>query len=118
MYNDIESGVATFFEVLRYNPMELSKHFEKVEILNSDFRKVIRRHSNNSEAFFLIDPPYYGCRNYYKNDFTWKDHEDLAKLLQKVRGKWMVCHDANEQIKELYTSLGFTYVRICIIILD
>lgn len=187
VYNDIENGVATFFEVLRDNPMalynscsaipyseelfnrwhneplpedklerasrffflsrasylgftnkyfrsssqetpkrnfaelyrkecermwEISKRFEHVEILNSDFRKVLKKYAYNKEAFFLVDPPYYGCRNYYKNEFTWKDHEDLVKLLQKVKGKWMVCHDGNEQIKELYTSLGFTYTRI------
>lgn len=87
----------------------VSSRFEGVEITNRDCRKIIRRYSNNENALMLCDVPYYGCKNYYQNSFTIKDHREVADLLKDVKGKVMVCHSRNYQIHKLYTERGFKF---------
>ena len=87
----------------------ISKRLQTVELLNRDFRKVIGAYRNHEEAFILADPPYYDGTNYYANEFTWKDHRDLAQRLASIRGKAMVLHSQNVGIHQLYTGLGFQY---------
>lgn len=87
----------------------VSKRLQSVELLNRDFRKVIRAYRDHDEALILADPPYYDGTDYYKSSFTWKDHRDLAQLLTTIRGKAMVLNSQNERIHELYTGLGFDY---------
>ena len=43
---------------------DYSKHHEKlkgVTITNEDFATVINRHKSNPDAFFYLDPPYFGA---------------------------------------------------------
>lgn len=89
----------------------ISKRFQGVEITNKDFRKVIKRNTDDP-VFFLADPPYYDGTNYYNNSFRLKDHIELAHLLSKIKGKAMVCHSKDYQIHKLYTGLGFRTERI------
>lgn len=85
----------------------VAKRFEGVEIINQDFRKVIKRYSKNEEALFLVDPPYFGVDSYYLYPFTLGDHIDLIELLCDIKGKFMVCHSYDETIDRLYRDLGF-----------
>lgn len=87
----------------------ISKRLQSVELLNRDFRKVIRAYSDSPEALILADPPYYDGTDYYQNDFTWRDHKDLAHLLASIKGKAMVLNSENERIHQLYTGLGFHF---------
>ncbi|TDY40452.1 DNA adenine methylase Dam [Alicyclobacillus sacchari] len=87
----------------------ISKRLQSVELLNRDFRKVIRAYRDHEDALILADPPYYDGTDYYEGSFAWKDHRDLAQLLTSIRGKAMVLNSQNERIHELYTGLGFGY---------
>lgn len=87
----------------------VSERLKGVEILNRDCRKVIRRYGDNKNALFLCDVPYYGYENYYNDEFSLRDHREVADLLMMVKGKVMVCHSRNYQIHKLYTERGFKF---------
>lgn len=87
----------------------ISKRLQSVELLNRDFRKVIRAYRDHEDALILADPPYYDGTDYYESSFTWKDHRDLAQMLASIKSKTMVLHSQNERIHKLYTELGFDY---------
>ncbi|HWO97225.1 MAG TPA: DNA adenine methylase [Bacillus sp. (in: firmicutes)] len=90
----------------------ISKRLQGVELLNRDFRKVIKAYSSNPDALILADPPYYDGTDYYESKFKLKDHSELARLLSNIKGKAIVLHSKNYQIHKLYTGLGFKFSTI------
>ncbi|WP_201030332.1 DNA adenine methylase, partial [Campylobacter fetus] len=55
---------------------------------------------------FYIDPPYVGTENYYKmvNGFTMREHENLAKILKQINGKFMLSYNNCEAVRDLYKN--------------
>jgi DNA adenine methylase len=96
-----------------YNECErfyaISKRMQGVEILNRDYRKIIKTYSDNLDALFLCDPPYFDGTDYYENSFILKDQSNLARLLAQIKGKAIVLHSKDYQIHKLYTGLGFNF---------
>lgn len=90
----------------------ISRRMQGVEILNRDFRKVIRTYMNAENSLILADPPYFDDTDYYKHGMELKDHIDLANLLSKIKGKAIVLHGKNDQIHKLYIGLGFNFQTI------
>ncbi|SDO18361.1 DNA adenine methylase [Paenibacillus sp. yr247] len=90
----------------------VSKRLQSVELLNRDFRKVIKAYSDKPEVLILADPPYYDGTDYYEDGFSLKDHRNLARLLASIKGKAMVLNSQNDQIHKLYTGLGFNFKTI------
>jgi len=74
-----------------------------VTIENLDFRKLIARY-DKEEAFFYLDPPYVGTENYYKDidGFGIKEHEELARLLKNIKGKFLLSYNDSPVVRELY----------------
>ncbi len=56
------------------------------------------------QALVYLDPPYYAKGNgLYQNHFTPRDHEGIAKIIQKrIRQPWIVSYDAVPEIASLY----------------
>lgn len=83
----------------------LSQRLQQVAIDCIDFRDCIKNWDTEVTLFFL-DPPYPSSvsKGFYGNNFTWQDHKDLAKLLAKVRGKWMLTYDDIPKLRELYQN--------------
>lgn len=77
------------------------QRFRRVMIECLDFREVIRRY-DSLETLFYVDPPYVGREHFYKGGFSRQDHIDLARLLNKVKGKVLVTYYADPLIFELY----------------
>lgn len=80
-----------------------SERLKTVQIENQDFEKLIRDYDSD-DAFFYLDPPYYGCEDYYQGGegFGRADHERLAADLKGVKGKWLLSYNDTPQIRELY----------------
>lgn len=68
---------------------------------NKCFRDLIPQY-DNERAFFYVDPPYIGVPNYYGPDFKYRDHYDLAKLLNKVEGNVILSYYPHDELLELY----------------
>jgi DNA adenine methylase len=65
------------------------EHFSRItDVENMDFEDLIIKYDTPT-TFHYVDAPYYKTENYYSNhDFDRQDHERLANVLQKVKGKF------------------------------
>lgn len=64
-------------------------HFLKItDVENMDFEDLILKYDTPT-TYHYVDAPYWKTENYYSNhDFDRTDHERLANLLHKVKGKF------------------------------
>lgn len=69
------------------------EHFLKItDVENMDFEDVITKYDSDS-TYIYLDPPYWKTENYYSNhDFDRQDHERLANVLHKVKGKFSLSY--------------------------
>jgi len=76
----------------------------RVYIENKAYSEVIRRFDKPS-TFFYIDPPYYGCEDYYGTGIFGRD--DFAKLkamLAGITGKFIMSINDVEYIRSLFAE--------------
>ena len=83
--------------------LALSKRLQSVVILNRDFRKVLQSF-NKKNVFICADCPYFGTEDYYDYVFSAKDHADLAGMLKKHTGKFVLSSKAKKELRKLYRS--------------
>lgn len=69
------------------------EHFLKItDVENMDFGDVINKYDSEN-TYIYLDPPYWKTENYYSNhDFDRQDHERLANVLHKVKGKFSLSY--------------------------
>jgi DNA adenine methylase len=74
----------------------------RVYIENMHYAKLIQRF-DKPETLFYVDPPYYGCEDYYGDDiFHREDFGTLRDLLAGVNGKFILSINNTPEIRELY----------------
>jgi DNA adenine methylase len=86
---------------------KISDRLKSVTIENMSFSKLIPLY-DKEDAFFYIDPPYVSTESYYKNTggFGIKEHEQLAELLSKVKGKFLLSYNDSVIVRELYKGFN------------
>lgn len=69
---------------------EITQRLQRVQIENAPAIEVIQRYDTASTVFY-VDPPYVhaarGDSAAYSYEMTDKDHKNLAKVLNSVRGR-------------------------------
>lgn len=72
-------------------------------IENLPYQECIMRFDSCSTVFYC-DMPYYlpGTRNYYEGAFTLQDHEELARMLNNIKGRALVSHYECDTYNQLY----------------
>ncbi len=95
----IQNRINTYFE-----------RFEGVDVTCMDYQEIIKR-VDKKYTFLFCDPPYLNAnqRN-YTNKFSLNDYEQLKSLLKSFSGKWMLTHETNTEIKDLFSNYYFTDV--------
>ena len=83
-----------------------------MQIEELDFRECIKRYDRPWTLFFC-DPPYYGVKR-YKYVFSEEDHEDLAKLLRRVKGKWLLTYNDHPRIRHLYAGFPLLVKKLSV----
>lgn len=87
--------------------MELiNARLKKVQIECLDFAAVIEKYDSPNTLFYL-DPPYVDVESYYDAPgvkFRRDDHEALARLLKKVKGKFVLSYYEHPLVRELYAN--------------
>lgn len=84
----------------------INARLKRVQIECLDFEKLINKYDGKKTIFYL-DPPYVGVEHYYKNNgvnFTYDDHTRLARLLKKIKGKFILSYYEDPLIRELYSK--------------
>uniref|UniRef100_UPI004048C563 DNA adenine methylase n=1 Tax=Aliarcobacter sp. TaxID=2321116 RepID=UPI004048C563 len=86
---------------------KISDRLKGVTIENMSFSKLIPLY-DKEDAFFYIDPPYVSTESYYKNTggFGIKEHEQLAELLSKVKGRFLLSYNDSVIVRELYKGFN------------
>ena len=80
---------------------KLIDRIRRVQIDGLDFRKIIERY-DSPDTLFYCDPPYYEKEHYYEGKFSKADHQDLAELLNNIKGKAVLSYYDFPMIKEWY----------------
>ena len=110
-YGTVKNEAKQYFAVMSQLGL-VSKRLENVQIEELDFRECIKRYDRPWTLFFC-DPPYYGVKA-YKYSFNEKDHEDLAKLLRRVKGKWLLTYNDHPRIRHLYAGFPLLVKKLSI----
>lgn len=128
--NNIEKAAFYFYQLLQSfgskgthfamaakagrNPKNIYKNFKNISqrlkfvtIENVSYDKLIPLYDKD-DSFFYLDPPYLGTESYYKNTgaFKIKEHEKLADLLSKLKGKFLLSYNDHPKIRELYKDFN------------
>tara|TARA_R110002049_G_scaffold39916_3_gene122255 strand:+ start:3690 stop:4571 length:882 start_codon:yes stop_codon:yes gene_type:complete len=97
----------------RFNKTDLIKRIERISkfkhrinISNHDGINFIRQlNQRKQNTFIYLDPPYvHKGADLYMNYFKKKDHEKLARQVDKIDHKWLVSYDNNDFILKLYSN--------------
>jgi len=81
----------------------IHQRLKNVEIDHLDFRRLIPNH-DSPNTFMFLDPPYLDAEEYRVGKFTLQDHRDLAELLMRTNGKWLMTVGDNPEIRALYPA--------------
>jgi len=110
-YGTVKNEAKRYFYVMSQLGL-VSKRLENVQIEELDFRECIKRYDRPWTLFFC-DPPYYVVKA-YKYSFNEKDHEDLAKLLRRVKGKWLLTYNDHPRIRHLYAGFPLLVKKLSV----
>ena len=90
----------------------ISERLKGVTIENMSFNKLIPLYDKD-DAFFYVDPPYVSTESYYKNigEFGIKEHEELADLLSKIKGKFLLSYNDSVVVRELYKGFNISSTK-------
>jgi DNA adenine methylase len=87
----------------------VSERLRRVNIDCLDFRECIRNWDTERTLFFL-DPPYLSTVSPGFYDFAWQDHVDLAGIVRKITGQFLLTYDDNADLRDLYK--GFDIQKV------
>jgi len=90
----------------------IHNRLKNVTILNKDFRELLNSIKDNDDVMIYADPPYFQKEDYYDCEFTVKDHEDLAKLLNECKCSVLLSYYYFDEIEELYPKPKWNYEKI------
>ena len=100
------------FNLLRIEEELSAAHLRlsRVYIENKPYEYLINRF-DKPHTFFYIDPPYYGCEDYYgKGVFGRDDFRKLKDLLTGIKGKFIMSINATPEIRELFKGFNIEEV--------
>lgn len=84
----------------------------RVMIEHLSYEDVIQRY-DWQETFFYIDPPYWGCENYYgKNIFSRNDFEKLKSLLNAIKGRFLLSLNDTPEVRQLFGEFVIEPVKV------
>jgi DNA adenine methylase len=74
----------------------------RVQIENVPWGECIRRY-DGTDTLFYVDPPYWGCENYYRAlFFKREDFVELSRTLQGIAGGFILSLNDVPEIRELF----------------
>ena len=74
----------------------------RVYIENKGYEDLIASF-DRPDTFFYLDPPYYGCENYYGDGiFAREDFGKLGAILRGLKGKFILSINDHPQIRETF----------------
>lgn len=96
------------FEIFKLKFKAYKYHLDKVnDIHNLDYKEVIEKYDSPS-TFFYVDPPYMGREKHYINhSFNSESHIELSKILNSIKGKFLLSYYYFNGLEKLYSECRF-----------
>lgn len=93
----------------RIDNMSLVTH--KIDFIQADAFKIIKKYSGNKNYVFFVDPPYTvaGKRLYKYFDI---DHRKLFDYLSKIEGSFLITYDDTEEVRQWAEEFKFKYRKV------
>ncbi|MBS4642173.1 DNA adenine methylase [Aeromonas media] len=93
---------------------KISSYSEFIHIYNMDAIDFIYNiEARGDRTFYCIDPPYFvKGQSLYTNFYEPNNHQDLAGVIGRIQGKWMLTYDYAEEIKQLYSNYRKFYFSL------
>ena len=66
---------------------------------------------DSPDTFFYVDPPYYNMEFYYSKDFPREKHQELAKVLSNIQGRFALSYYEFDDLREFYPESQFHWHR-------
>jgi DNA adenine methylase len=102
---------------VRFNKTELINRIEKIseyrqqiQLTNLDALEIIKDlntyHKSTQNLLAYLDPPYYKKgKLLYLNNYSHKDHENLAEAIGKLNAvRWLITYDNVKEIKAMFSN--------------
>jgi len=92
------------FNLLRIEEELSAVHLRmaRVYIENRPYEQFIARF-DKPDTFFYLDPPYYGCEDYYGDDiFCRDDFRKLKDMLNVIQGKFILSINDVDEIRDIF----------------
>lgn len=81
-----------------------------VIIENLDYKKIFEIY-DYEDAFFFVDPPYLGTsQEGYGDTFEHKDFKYLNKILENIKGKFLMTHNDDKIIRNFFKGFNIENV--------
>jgi len=77
---------------------KFSEFMKNTTVTNSDYKALLKHDS--PRTFFFFDPPYEQSKSFYQNFII--DYEDMARQLNKLKGKFILTINDSPQIREIF----------------
>lgn len=91
------------FEIFKYKIKRYKEYFDRLEIHNLDYKKIIQKYDTDSDTFIYLDPPYKGYSKYYTfHNFDDDSHFELFNFLSSVKSNWILSSYNFTEMKEWY----------------
>lgn len=88
--------------MLRRSIEAVHDRLAKVTIEHLDFGEFLDRY-DQPEALFYLDPPYWGCEDYYgRNLFGRADFERLAEQLVALKGRFLLSLNDVPEVRRIF----------------
>ncbi len=90
---------------------EAHARLARVFIENRPYAELIKRFDKPATLFYL-DPPYWGCENYYGNGiFSRDDFTTLASQLDGIKGKFIMSLNDTPGVREVFANFQIETVK-------
>jgi DNA adenine methylase len=90
---------------------EIHLRLARVYIENRSYTDIFSRF-DKPDTFFYVDPPYYGCEDYYGLDiFSQEDFLKLRDILAGIKGKFIMSINDVDYIRSLFVGFHIEVVK-------
>jgi DNA adenine methylase len=88
---------------------EVHLRLTRVTIENLPWSVFLARY-DRAETFFYLDPPYWGCEEFYGKDFHREDFEKMAEQLKSLKGSFLLSLNDVPEVRRIFS--GFTQMEV------
>jgi DNA adenine methylase len=102
------------FDLTKLVPMleDVHERLCGVDIERLPYAELIARYDTPGTLFYL-DPPYWGCEDYYGPDiFSEADFERLSGLLEGLQGRFVMSLNDKPEVRRIFAAFQFEEVAV------